>query len=110
MKPIFLKKSNSMPNLARWLSRPLVVDVAAGRLRQRGCGLAATTCCSMNRQRRSRSRGVEVAAASQEIGRGHVYLVRLDPTIGGEIKKTRPCVVVSPDELNEHLRTVIVAP
>jgi mRNA interferase MazF len=43
-------------------------------------------------------------------GRGHVYLVRLDPTLGSEIKKTRPCVVVSPDELNEHLRTVIVAP
>lgn len=50
-----------------------------------------------------------MAAASQEIGRGHVYLVRLDPTIGSEIKKTRPCAVVSPDELNEHLRTVIVA-
>jgi mRNA interferase MazF len=36
--------------------------------------------------------------------------VRLDPTLGSEIKKTRPCVVVSPDELNDHLRTVIVAP
>ena len=34
----------------------------------------------------------------------------LDPTIGSEIKKTRPCVVVSPDELNEHISTVIVAP
>ena len=42
--------------------------------------------------------------------RGHVYLVRLDPTLGSEIKKTRPCVVVSPDELNHHLRTIIVAP
>ncbi len=42
--------------------------------------------------------------------RGDVYLVNLDPTIGREIRKTRPCVVVSPDELNEHLRTVIVAP
>jgi mRNA interferase MazF len=39
-----------------------------------------------------------------------VYLVRLDPSLGSEIKKTRPCVVVSPDELNEHLHTVIVAP
>ncbi|MGH9160426.1 MAG: type II toxin-antitoxin system PemK/MazF family toxin [Vicinamibacteraceae bacterium] len=42
--------------------------------------------------------------------RGYVYLVRLDPTLGSEIKKTRPCIVVSPDELNAHLRTVIVAP
>ena len=42
--------------------------------------------------------------------RGDIHLVRLDPTLGSEIKKTRPCVVVSPDELNEHLRTVIVAP
>ena len=51
-----------------------------------------------------------MAVAGQGIGRGRVYLVRLDPTLGSEIKKTRPCVVVSPDELNEHLRTVIVAP
>jgi mRNA interferase MazF len=42
--------------------------------------------------------------------RFEVYLVRLDPTIGSEIQKTRPCVVVSPDEMNRHLRTVIVAP
>lgn len=42
--------------------------------------------------------------------RGDVHLVRLDPTLGSEIQKTRPCVVVSPDELNAHLRTVIVAP
>jgi mRNA interferase MazF len=42
--------------------------------------------------------------------RGEVHLVSLDPTRGSEIKKTRPCVVVSPDELNLHLRTVIVAP
>jgi mRNA interferase MazF len=51
-----------------------------------------------------------VAIAAPPIRRGHVYLVRLDPTLGSEIKKTRPCVVVSPDELNEHLRTVIMAP
>ena len=44
------------------------------------------------------------------IRRGQVVLVRLDPTLGSEIKKTRPCLVVSPDELNQHLRTVIVAP
>jgi len=42
--------------------------------------------------------------------RGDVCLVRLDPTLGSEIRKTRPCLVVSPDELNQHLRTVIVAP
>ncbi len=42
--------------------------------------------------------------------RGEVYLVSLDPTTGQEIKKTRPCVIVSPDELNAHLATYIVAP
>jgi mRNA interferase MazF len=39
-----------------------------------------------------------------------VYLVALDPTMGREIKKTRPCLVVSPDEMNAHIATVIVAP
>jgi len=39
-----------------------------------------------------------------------VWLISLDPTRGSEIKKTRPCLVVSPDEMNQHLRTVIVAP
>ena len=42
--------------------------------------------------------------------RGDVYLVSLDPTRGSEIRKTRPCVVVSPDELNRHLGTFLVAP
>ena len=42
--------------------------------------------------------------------RGDVYLVQLNPTRGHEIRKTRPCVVVSPDELNAHLQTFIVAP
>ncbi len=51
-----------------------------------------------------------MAVAGAAISRARVYLVRLDLTLGSEIKKTRPCVVVSPDELNEHLRTVIVAP
>ncbi|MBT3198325.1 MAG: type II toxin-antitoxin system PemK/MazF family toxin [Phycisphaerales bacterium] len=41
---------------------------------------------------------------------GQLWLVNLDPTIGSEIRKTRPAVIVSPDELNEHLRTVIVVP
>ncbi|MBW2605201.1 MAG: type II toxin-antitoxin system PemK/MazF family toxin [Deltaproteobacteria bacterium] len=39
-----------------------------------------------------------------------VYLTNLDPTIGSEIKKTRPCLIISPDEMNKHIRTVIVAP
>ena len=45
-----------------------------------------------------------------EIRRGDVFLVDLNPTQGGEIHKIRPCVVVSPDELNAHLRTFIIAP
>ncbi len=44
------------------------------------------------------------------VKRFEVYLVALDPTIGHEIQKTRPCVVVSPDEMNRHIQTVIVAP
>ncbi|MES1240632.1 MAG: type II toxin-antitoxin system PemK/MazF family toxin [Acidobacteriota bacterium] len=44
------------------------------------------------------------------ISRGEVYLVALDPTLGSEIKKTRPCVVISPDEINHRIRTLIVAP
>ncbi|WP_315862239.1 type II toxin-antitoxin system PemK/MazF family toxin [Picosynechococcus sp. PCC 7003] len=39
-----------------------------------------------------------------------VFLVNLDPTIGSEIQKTRPCVIISPDEMNRHIATVIVAP
>lgn len=45
-----------------------------------------------------------------EINRFDVYLVPLDPTQGHEIKKTRPCTVVSPDEMNHHIGTVIIAP
>lgn len=41
---------------------------------------------------------------------GEVWLAQLDPTVGSEIQKTRPCVVISPVEMNQHLRTVIVAP
>ncbi len=44
------------------------------------------------------------------VKRGDIWLVNLDPTVGSEIKKTLPCVLVSPSELHEHLRTVIVAP
>lgn len=44
------------------------------------------------------------------VKRGEVWLAALDPTIGSEIQKTRPCLIVSPDDLNAHLRTAIVAP
>ncbi len=53
---------------------------------------------------------MEVALDRAAPTRGEVYLVQLDPTRGSEIRKTRPCLVISPDELNHHLRTVIVAP
>ncbi len=39
-----------------------------------------------------------------------VHLISLDPTKGSEIRKTRPCVIISPDEMNKHIRTVIIAP
>ena len=42
--------------------------------------------------------------------RGDVHLVSLDPTVGSEIRKSRPCLIVSPNELNRHLRTAVVAP
>lgn len=45
-----------------------------------------------------------------EIKQYQIILVNLDPTIGSEIKKTRPCVVISPNEMNKYLRTVVIAP
>ena len=45
-----------------------------------------------------------------DVKRFDVYLVNLDPTVGSEIQKTRPCLMVSPDEMNRHIATVIVAP
>jgi mRNA interferase MazF len=44
------------------------------------------------------------------INRFEVFLVNLDPTVGHEIKKTRPCLVISPNEMNHHISTVIIAP
>lgn len=44
------------------------------------------------------------------VKRGEIWLATLDPTVGGEIRKTRPCLIVSPDDMNAHLRTFIVAP
>ena len=45
-----------------------------------------------------------------EVRRGDVFLINLDPTVGDEIQKMRPCLVLSPDELNSYLKTFIVAP
>ena len=45
-----------------------------------------------------------------ELKQYQIILVNLDPTVGSEIKKTRPCVIISPDELNKYLQTIIVAP
>lgn len=45
-----------------------------------------------------------------EIKQYEIVLVNLDPTIGSEIRKTRPCVIISPDEMNQYLRTVVIAP
>ena len=45
-----------------------------------------------------------------ELNQYQIVLVNLDPTIGSEIKKTRPCVIISPNEMNKYLRTLVVAP
>jgi mRNA interferase MazF len=45
-----------------------------------------------------------------ELSQYQIVLVNLDPTIGSEIKKTRPCVIISPNEMNDHLRTVVISP
>lgn len=45
-----------------------------------------------------------------EIKQYHIVIVNLDPTVGSEIRKTRPCLVISPNEMNKHLRTITIAP
>ncbi len=45
-----------------------------------------------------------------EVKRFDVFLINLDPTVGHEIKKTRPCLVISPDEMNQYISTIIIAP
>jgi mRNA interferase MazF len=45
-----------------------------------------------------------------EVSQYQIFLVNLDPTLGSEIKKTRPCVILSPNEMNKYLRTVVIAP
>jgi mRNA interferase MazF len=51
-----------------------------------------------------------VKPARPTVARGDVWLAALDPTIGSEIQKTRPCLIISPPEMHDHLRTVMVAP
>lgn len=51
-----------------------------------------------------------MAVKQSTVKRFDVHLVALDPTQGSEIRKTRPCLVISPDEMNRHIRTVIIAP
>jgi mRNA interferase MazF len=48
--------------------------------------------------------------ATSSIKYGHIYWLKLDPTVGSEMQKARPCLVVSPDSMNKYLRTVIIAP
>ncbi|MDQ6763779.1 MAG: type II toxin-antitoxin system PemK/MazF family toxin [Bacteroidota bacterium] len=45
-----------------------------------------------------------------ELKQYQIVLVNLDPTVGSEMKKTRPCVIISPDEMNKHLKTIVIAP
>jgi mRNA interferase MazF len=45
-----------------------------------------------------------------ELNQYEIVLVNLDPTIGGEMKKTRPCVIISPNEMNKYLQTIVIAP
>ena len=45
-----------------------------------------------------------------ELSQYQIVLVNLDPTIGNEIKKTRPCVIISPNEMNKYLRTIVISP
>lgn len=60
-------------------------------------------------RRRDSGRNPEVKRPPT-IVRGEVWLAALDPTVGGEIRKTRPCVIVSPPQMHDYLRTVTVAP
>ncbi len=46
----------------------------------------------------------------EQVNQYQIVLVNLDPTIGSEMKKTRPCVIISPDEMNKYLKTIVVAP
>jgi mRNA interferase MazF len=52
----------------------------------------------------------QISTGNERIARGEIWLAALDPTIGSEIQKTRPCVIISPPEMHDFLRTVTVAP
>jgi mRNA interferase MazF len=60
--------------------------------------------------RRPGARGSAAAPSGGKVRRGDVWLASLDPTIGSEIQKTRPCVIISPPEMHDFLRTVTIAP
>ena len=90
------------------------IVVQASRRTREGWEEAFSEHDSPRRRRNARSRrrrrsrvGTSANGSGSEID---VFLVSLDPTVGSEIRKTRPCVVVSPDEMNRHLATVMVAP
>src|SRR3546814_11023795 len=87
----------------RGLGRSLRED---GRIRRR------RTAAAGRPRNRLRHRRVDLVTAGGAIPirRYDMFLVSLDPTQGAEIRKTRPCVIVSPDEMNRHTKTVIVAP
>src|SRR5258708_2020541 len=72
----------------------------------------SSSLLSRERQRHSRRVGCDDRGlrGRLEVKRLEVWLVNLDPTIGSEIQKTRPAIIVSPDELNAHLNTVILVP
>jgi mRNA interferase MazF len=53
---------------------------------------------------------VPIVGKTVRIKRGDIWLVNLDPTVGSEIQKTRPCVVIAPPEMHDHLRTAVIAP
>jgi mRNA interferase MazF len=53
---------------------------------------------------------IQIDRSKFEVARGDVWLAALDPTIGSEIQKTRPCLIISPPEMHDYLRTVTVAP
>ena len=81
----------------------------AGPKRRGRCASGPTTDSSTSPPRPASIRKSGVVAR-RFVARGEVHLVRLDPTLSSEIRKTRPSLIVSPDELNQHLRTAIVAP
>jgi mRNA interferase MazF len=84
--------------------------VQAGRQQLEKCASEMKTVSLIRQRPHGSTRKNGNGDREHVAARGEVYLIQLDPTRGSEIRKTRPCLIVSPDELNDHLRTVIVAP